>query len=71
MLIFWVGVGAGVSDCMNCAKPRMALSGVRSSWLMLERNSDLARLAASAAPLTSFNSASTRRRSVMSRASFA
>src|SRR3546814_13347092 len=29
-------------------KPRMAFSGVRSSWLMLARNSDLARLAFSA-----------------------
>ncbi|MNL70789.1 hypothetical protein D3C87_1958440 [compost metagenome] len=29
-------------------KPRMALSGVRSSWDMLARNSDLALLAASA-----------------------
>jgi hypothetical protein len=35
----------------SCAKPRTALSGVRSSWLMLERNSDFARLAASASSL--------------------
>ena len=33
------------------AKPMMALSGVRSSWLMLARNSDLARLALSACGL--------------------
>ena len=33
---------------MACEKPMMALSGVRSSWLILARNSDLARLAASA-----------------------
>src|SRR4051812_21100214 len=33
---------------MISENPRMALSGVRSSWLMLARNSDLARLAASA-----------------------
>ena len=26
--------------CITSAKPRMALSGVRSSWLMLARNSD-------------------------------
>ena len=32
----------------NWPKPRMALSGVRSSWLMRERNSLLARLAFSA-----------------------
>ena len=29
-------------------KPRMALSGVRSSWLIVARNRDLARLASSA-----------------------
>jgi len=32
----------------NCEKPIMELRGVRSSWLMFARNSDLARLAASA-----------------------
>jgi hypothetical protein len=32
-------------DSMSCAKPRMAFSGVRSSWLMLDRKSDFARLA--------------------------
>ena len=38
------------------AKPRIALSGVRSSWLMLERKSDFARLAFSAAAMASFSS---------------
>ena len=42
------GVGAGEPVSMSCAKPRIALSGERSSWLMLDRNSDLARLARSA-----------------------
>ncbi len=32
----------------NCPKPMIALSGVRSSWLMLDRNSDFARFALSA-----------------------
>ena len=48
-------------------KPRMALSGVRSSWLMRERKSLLARLAASAACLAWSSSSSARLRSVMSR----
>ena len=33
---------------MTSEKPRMALSGVRSSWLMVARKRDLARLASSA-----------------------
>ena len=33
------------SSSISCAKPRMAFSGVRSSWLMLDRNSVFARLA--------------------------
>ncbi len=41
---------------MSWAKPRIALSGERSSWLMLERKSDFARLAFSAAALALFNS---------------
>ena len=35
-------------DSMISEKPMMALSGVRSSWLMLARNFDLAWLASSA-----------------------
>jgi hypothetical protein len=42
------GVNAGVPASSNWAKPRMELSGERSSWLMLERKTDLARLASSA-----------------------
>ncbi len=37
-------------------KPMMALSGVRSSWLMLDRNSDLARLALSASRVAASSS---------------
>ncbi len=51
MLLVWEALGAGEADSINCAKPRIALSGLRSSWLMLERNSDLARLAFSAVDL--------------------
>ena len=43
----WEAVGNGTADSISCAKPRIALSGLRSSWLMLERKSDLARLALS------------------------
>ena len=42
---------APVGRSMSWVKPRMALSGVRSSWLMLARKTLLARLAASAASL--------------------
>ena len=51
MLSFWAGVGGGAAVSISWANPRMALSGVRSSWLMLERNSDLAWLALSATPM--------------------
>ncbi len=51
MLAFWVDVGSGEPDSINWAKPRIALSGERNSWLMLERKSDLARLAFSATNL--------------------
>src|ERR1017187_10209203 len=44
----WEAVGNGTADSISCAKPRIALSGLRSSWLMLERKSDLARFAFSA-----------------------
>ena len=59
MLRFWEGVGGGEPDSMSWAKPRIALSGVRSSWLMLERKSDFARLAFSATAMASFSSDST------------
>jgi len=49
-------------------KPRIALRGVRSSWLILARNCDLARLAASAAAFASCTARSARTFSVMSRA---
>ena len=45
------------SSCRIWAKPSTALSGVRSSWLMLARNALLARLATSASSLAKFNSA--------------
>ena len=53
-LRFCEGVGGGEPDSISWAKPRIALSGVRSSWLMLERKSDFARLAFSAAAIASF-----------------
>ena len=59
MLRFWVVVGAGDPDSMSWAKPRIALSGVRSSWLMLERKSDFARLAFSATAIALCSSSST------------
>ena len=40
--------GPNMPDSMISEKPMMALSGVRSSWLMLARNFDLAWLASSA-----------------------
>ena len=42
-----------IPDCMISEKPMMALSGVRSSWLILARNSDLVRLASSARSFSS------------------
>ena len=57
MLAFCEGVGGGESDSISWAKPRIALSGVRSSWLMLERKSDFARLAFSAAAFAFVSSA--------------
>ena len=75
MLAAWAGVGGGDSESISWANPRIALSGERSSWLMLERNSDFARLAFSASALalssSTFFSCSTwsrRLRSVTSRA---
>ena len=47
------------------AKPSTAFSGVRSSWLMRDRNSDLARLAA-AATAAAWRASSSSRRSVTS-----
>ena len=49
--VFWLAVGNGEPDSINWAKPRIALSGERNSWLMLERNSDFERLAFSATDL--------------------
>ena len=47
--------------------PMMPFMGVRISWLMLARNSLLARLAASASSLACFSCASASFRSLMSR----
>jgi hypothetical protein len=66
MLRRCVVVGAGAPDSSSCANPRIAFSGVRSSWLMLERKSDLARLAFSAAAIASFKARSTRSRTELS-----
>ncbi len=57
----------GLSNSRS-AMPMMAFIGVRISWLMLARNSDLARFAASAISLAFCRSASACLRSVMSRA---
>ena len=54
-LAFWLAVGSGESVSINWAKPRMAFSGERSSWLMFERKSDLARFAFSALVLACSN----------------
>ena len=51
ILSFWEGVGDWESDSISWANPRIALSGLRSSWLMLDRKSDLARFACSATDL--------------------
>ncbi len=51
---------------MSWAKPRIALSGVRNSWLMLERKSVFAWLAFSAAAIAWFSSSSTRLRTELS-----
>ena len=48
--------------------PKTPFMGVRISWLMLARNSLLARLAASAASFAFFSSSAVRLRSVISRA---
>ena len=48
ILAFWVVVGGGAPDSISWAKPKMAFSGERNSWLMLDKNSDLAILALSA-----------------------
>ena len=50
----------------NCENPRIAFKGVRSSWLMFERNSVLALLAFSATVLASIKSVSYFLRSVTS-----
>ena len=45
---FGFSSGPNISDFITSEKPRMALSGVRSSWLMVARKRDLALLAVSA-----------------------
>jgi len=50
----------GAFDVIMSVKPMMALSGVRSSWLMLERNCDLLELATSSRSLVSSSSLSSR-----------
>ena len=57
--------GCAVSSASSCEKPSTALSGVRSSWLMRERNSVLAALARSAASAAS-SASSTRLRALVS-----
>ncbi len=52
---------------MTSEKPMMAFSGVRISWLILARKSDLARLARSARCLASVSSSSAFFHWVMSR----
>ncbi len=47
-----------LSPASRSAKPRMAVMGVRISWLMLARNSLLAALAASAAAWAAMSRAS-------------
>ena len=47
-VVFVAPSGPNMPDSMISEKPMMALSGVRSSWLMLARNSDFAWLASSA-----------------------
>ena len=66
MLRFCADVGSGDPPSRSWAKPRIALSGVRNSWLMLERNSDFALLASSAAAMAAFSSDSTRLRTELS-----
>jgi hypothetical protein len=62
---FLVGVERGVSSS-NCAIPRIAFIGVRISCDMLDRNSDFACDAASAASRAVTNSVSASLRTVMS-----
>ena len=47
-----------------CTQPSMAVRGVRSSWLTVERNSSLSRLAASASVRAAFSLRKSRSRSV-------
>jgi hypothetical protein len=66
MLRFCEGVGDGAPDSITCANPNIAFSGVRSSWLMPDRKSVLARLAFSAASIARVSSDSTRLRTELS-----
>ncbi len=64
----WPAIGgSSASTSRSCPKPRMAFSGVRSSWLIRERNSVLAWLARSASSLADLSSASRAMRSDTSR----
>jgi hypothetical protein len=60
---------SGPNSCsrINSLKPMMALSGVRSSWLILARKADLALLAASARSCAASISSSCALRVEMSR----
>ncbi len=58
--------GSFLSRWRSCAKPRIALSGVRSSWLIDERNSDFASLPASASTRALRSSSACRTSSVRS-----
>src|SRR6266704_523144 len=53
--------GPNIPDCIISEKPITALSGVRSSWLILARNSDLVSFASSARSFSSayFSASST------------
>ena len=63
------GTGPYSPSVSISVKPRIAFSGVRSSWLMLARNSDFALLACSSRSLSAPSSRAARRCSSSSRAS--
>ena len=60
-------MGPKRSSIMTSAKPMMADSGVRTSWLILARKSDFWALASSAARFAEVSSRSARLKAVMSR----
>ena len=59
--------GPNISFFMTSENPMIALSGVRSSWLIMARKSVLVRFAVSAASFASCNASLASRRSVTSR----